>query len=91
MPQMLPIETIRAKILKYLRDYHESSISELGRNIGYNLSNIRDKLNVAKRLGHVTEETRRQLNPSGGPIIVHYYIITEAGKKWLESGEAQLT
>jgi len=83
LTQLEPKDTLRAKILVYLRDHGECSIGELARNLNYSMSNVRDRLLVAKRLGQVEEHTARVLNPSGGPVLSHFHKITEEGKKWL--------
>lgn len=80
-------DTLRMKIVRYVRDHSGASISEMARRMGVPISNIRDKLNVAERRGHLTGQVNRALNPTGGPILVHQYKVTEAGLKWLELQE----
>jgi len=80
-------DSLRVKILARLRDFGPSSISGLARGVQYPLSNVRDKLIVSTRLGHVVSETKPMIYDSGQRVMIHQYTITEDGKKWLQLAE----
>jgi len=77
-------DSLRVKILARLRDLGPSSISGLAKAVQYPMSNVRDKLIVATRLGHVSSLTKPMIFASGQRVMIHEYTITEDGKKWLE-------
>jgi len=80
-------DMLRARILAQLRDYGPSSISSLANRLMYPTANVRDKLLIAKRHGHVRVETKPMIYASGQRVMVHQYTITEEGKKWLQLAE----
>jgi hypothetical protein len=77
-------DTVRVKIVAYLRDQGPSSISGIANSTLYPIASVRDKLNIAQRHGHVTLEIKPLIYPTGQRVIIHQYTITEDGKKWLE-------
>jgi hypothetical protein len=83
-PTWIDKDSLRVKILARLRDFGPSSISALARGVQYPLPNVRDKLIVATRLGHVTSQTKPMIYASGQRVTIHEYKLTEDGKKWLE-------
>jgi hypothetical protein len=84
MPHWIDKDSLRVKVLARLRDFGPSSISALANGLLFPISNVRAKLNLAQRLGHVTQETRPMIYDSGQRIMIHEYKLTEDGKKWLE-------
>ena len=81
-------DTLRARILTYLSQHGGASLSEMARNLETSIADIRDKLYISKRNGHVTNEMRKTIGPTGGPILSSMWEITEEGRKWLSLVES---
>jgi hypothetical protein len=76
-------DSLRVRVLARLRDFGPSSITGLAHGLLYPIASVRDKLDTARRAGHVTLEMKPMIYPSGQQILIHQYTITEDGKKWL--------
>lgn len=87
LPERAIGDTLRARILRYIADHGNCSRSEIARNLGVPISNVRERLWVARQHGHVTETIVRAITPYGAPTMKLDINITEEGKKWLALAE----
>jgi predicted DNA-binding transcriptional regulator len=78
--------TLRMRILKYLIERGCDNIMGIARTLQVARSSVYDKVSVAKRQGHVTEQIVHEYNALAHTAVKMRKIYpTEKGKEWLKT------
>ena len=76
--------TLREHLLHLLQKRGPMNISELTSETLQTRQQVSDKLNLARRKGHVRDKFLKKQLPWGGFVLSHYWMITKVGERWLK-------
>jgi len=77
-------ETLRIRILEFLKYRKKASIASIARATQKIRSNVSAKLYSLKRNGLVEDRMESRLTPNGYYIMYHMWWITPKGERWLK-------
>jgi len=77
-------KTLRERLLEVLHKMGPMSVRGLSEVTRKGRGDVREKLLIAEKHGHVTDKWIRRPTPTGYMIMTHSYYITDRGIEWLK-------